>query len=112
MREISLHQRLSDELIRHTKGVKEHTETARDSVGKGSDKGSKSFGEILQDGISNVNEAQKDASKASTELALGKSDSLHETMLSLTKAELSFNLMVQVRNKALEAYQEMMRMQV
>lgn len=112
MRDVSLHQKLSENLLRQTKGVKEYAEVAKESVGKGGDKPTKSFGELVQDGISSVNEAQQEASKASTDLALGKSDSLHETMLSLTKAELTFNLMVQVRNKALEAYQEVMRMQV
>jgi flagellar hook-basal body complex protein FliE len=47
-----------------------------------------------------------------TELASGKTGNIHETMLAATQAELSFNLMVQVRNKALEAYNEIMRMPV
>ena len=41
-----------------------------------------------------------------------KTENIHETMLALSHADLSFKLMVQVRNKALEAYQEVMRMQV
>ena len=50
--------------------------------------------------------------KASTDLATGKKQNIHETMLAAAQAELNFNLMVQVRNKALEAYQEVMRMPV
>jgi flagellar hook-basal body complex protein FliE len=46
------------------------------------------------------------------DLAAGKSTNIHETMLAVSKAELGFNMLVQLRNKALEAYQEVMRMQV
>lgn len=45
-------------------------------------------------------------------LAGGEIDNLHQVMLDLEKARVSFQLAVQVRNKALEAYQEMMRMQI
>jgi flagellar hook-basal body complex protein FliE len=45
-------------------------------------------------------------------LAAGETDNIHHVMLSLEKAKLSFQLMLQVRNKALEAYQEVMRMQL
>ena len=74
--------------------------------------GGPSFMDHLKSGIEEVNNMQKVADKMSMEVASGKSESLHETMLATTQAELSFNLMVQVRNRALEAYQEVMRMQV
>lgn len=45
-------------------------------------------------------------------LVLGESDNLHQVMLKLEMAKTSFELMVQVRNKLLETYQEIMRMQV
>jgi flagellar hook-basal body complex protein FliE len=71
-----------------------------------------SFLDHLKDNISEVNEMQKTADTMAIDLASGKSQNIHETMLAATQAELSFNLMVQVRNKILEAYQEVMRMQV
>lgn len=71
-----------------------------------------SFSEHLQQGISEVNAKQVSADKMSMELATGKSGNIHETMIATTQAELAFNLMVQVRNKALEAYSEVMRMPV
>lgn len=74
--------------------------------------GGQSFLDHLKSGISEVNTVQKDADKMAVDLASGKSQNLHETMLAATQAELSFNLMVQIRNKVLEAYQEVMRMQV
>ncbi len=70
------------------------------------------FQQYLQESFASVNQSQQVADKMSTDLASGKSESIHETMLALTQAELSFNMLVQVRNKALESYQEVMRMQV
>ena len=71
-----------------------------------------SFMDHLESSVKSVNEEQKFADKAATDLATGKSQNIHETMLAVTQAELTFNMMVQVRNKALEAYQEIMRMPV
>ena len=71
-----------------------------------------SFMEHLEAGIDNVNVVQKHADKKATDLATGKEENIHETMLAASHAELSFNLMVQIRNKALEAYQEVMRMPI
>ncbi len=82
------------------------------SVKPDADKGTSKFAEMLKDGINEVNEVQKTADKMSTDLATGKNLDIHETMLAVSQAELTFNLMVQVRNKALEAYQEIMRMPI
>jgi flagellar hook-basal body complex protein FliE len=46
------------------------------------------------------------------QLALGETDNLHQVMIGMERTRLAFDLMLQVRNKALEAYQELMRMQV
>lgn len=72
----------------------------------------KTFNEHLTESIKTVNSLQANADAMATNLATGKSQNIHETMLAVTKAELSFNLMVQVRNKALEAYQDIMKMPV
>jgi flagellar hook-basal body complex protein FliE len=45
-------------------------------------------------------------------LATGQTQNLHQTMIALEEAKLSFQLLVQVRNRVLEAYQDVMRMQV
>lgn len=71
-----------------------------------------SFLDHLKDSIKETNGMQKSADKLAVDVATGKSANLHETMLAVTQAELTFNLMVQVRNRALEAYQEVMRMPV
>ena len=70
------------------------------------------FLDYLKDNIKEVNTMQKASDKMATDLASGKSEALHETMLAAAQAELAFSLLVQVRNKALEAYQEVMRMPV
>jgi flagellar hook-basal body complex protein FliE len=71
-----------------------------------------SFMDQLQQGVGEVNAMSVKSDKMAMELATGKSGNIHETMLAATQAELAFNLMVQVRNKALEAYSEVMRMPV
>jgi flagellar hook-basal body complex protein FliE len=71
-----------------------------------------SFSDHLENSLKSVNADQKLADQKATDLATGKETNIHETMLTASNAELTFNLMVQVRNKALEAYQEIMRMPV
>jgi flagellar hook-basal body complex protein FliE len=74
--------------------------------------GKTSFGEVLKDSIKQVNSLQQEADASIQSLATGGAASLHDTMLAIQKAELSFKLMMQVRNKIVEAYQEVLRMQV
>ena len=71
-----------------------------------------SFANILQDSLKQVNALQNEADQAIESLATGGPATLHDTMLAVEKAELSFKLMMQVRNKIVEAYQEILRMQV
>jgi len=71
-----------------------------------------SFSAVLKDSLAQVSQLQHDAEQAITELATGGPASLHDTMLALEKADVSFRLMMQVRNKIVEAYQEVLRMQV
>jgi flagellar hook-basal body complex protein FliE len=70
------------------------------------------FASHLQGALGEVNDLQQKADQAIQQLAgEGKGD-LQETMIALEKADVSFRLMMQIRNKVLEAYQEIMRMQV
>lgn len=88
------------------------TSTNLTTSSSGVDESQKSFLEHVQEGVDNVNAAQKKADVMASDLASGKSKNIHETMLAATHAELSFNLMVAIRNKVLESYQEVMRMQI
>jgi flagellar hook-basal body complex protein FliE len=76
------------------------------------ERGGTSFMDHLKSGIAEVNDMQKKADNMAMSVAAGKSENLHETMIAASQAEITFNLMVQLRNRALEAYQEVMRMQV
>ena len=71
-----------------------------------------SFGEVLKDSLAQVNTLQSEADAAIQALASGGTATLHDTMLAIQQADLSFRLMMQVRNKIVEAYQEVLRMQV
>ncbi len=66
----------------------------------------------LKNALGEVNDLQSQADQAIQQLVgEGKGD-LQETMIALEKADVSFRLMMQIRNKVLEAYQEIMRIQV
>ncbi|HDD44892.1 MAG TPA: flagellar hook-basal body complex protein FliE [Candidatus Desulfofervidus auxilii] len=70
-----------------------------------------SFGEILKTYLQKVNTEQKIADEMINRFLAGEAD-IHQVMIALEKAELSFQLMMQVRNKLIEAYHEIMRMQI
>ncbi|HZP41946.1 MAG TPA: flagellar hook-basal body complex protein FliE [Candidatus Binatia bacterium] len=74
--------------------------------------GARSFGQVLEDSLAQVQSLQQEADTAIQSLATGGQATLHDTMLAVQKADLSFRLMMQVRNKIVEAYQEVLRMQV
>jgi flagellar hook-basal body complex protein FliE len=69
-----------------------------------------SFQGILSKSLKEVNELQNQAEKAIRDLAQGRETDLHRTMVLIEKADLSFRLMMKVRKKLLDAYQEIMRM--
>jgi flagellar hook-basal body complex protein FliE len=62
--------------------------------------------------VQDVNAKQNVASQAMQDLQSGQNVSLHQTMISMEEASVSFQLMVEVRNRLLDSYQEIMRMQV
>jgi len=71
-----------------------------------------SFSQFLSRSIDEVNDMLGAADKSARDLASGKSENLHDAMITMEKAETAFKLLVQVRNKVIDAYQEVMRMQV
>lgn len=72
----------------------------------------KSFSELLASSITEVNGLQQEANTAIQNLVTGKSKNLHETMLAVEKAEIAFKTMNQIRSKVIDAYKEVMRMQI
>ncbi len=71
-----------------------------------------SFSDILKNALSSVDNAQFEADAAVKQVLSGESKDIHETMIALQKADVSLKLMLEVRNKILEAYQEVMRTQM
>ncbi len=73
---------------------------------------SASFADFLNTAISQVNDLQLQSESLNTALAAGKTDNIHQVMVAAEKAEIALQFTLQVRNKILEAYQEIMRMPV
>ena len=70
------------------------------------------FGKLVKDFAKEVNQAQERASDHVAKLSSGNVDNVHQAMIELGKAEITFNYMMQVRNKLIDAYKEVMRMQM
>jgi flagellar hook-basal body complex protein FliE len=71
-----------------------------------------SFGDTLNQAISDVNGLQQEAGKAVEKMVSGESTDLHEVMIAVEKARTSFDLLMEIRNKTIDVYREIMRMQV
>jgi flagellar hook-basal body complex protein FliE len=80
--------------------------------GGGEIEGGKTFGEFLAESVGKVNSLQQEANVAMEKLASGESENLHETLLAVEKAEVAFKMMNQVRTKVIDAYREIMKMQI
>lgn len=70
------------------------------------------FARLFSEGLGDVNSSVSAAEHAMSDLAAGKPVELHEVMISLERAQISVQTFVQVRNKLVEAYQDLMRMQL
>ncbi len=71
-----------------------------------------SFTEFLNSAVSDVNKLQLESERLNEAFAMGKNDNIHQVMIAAEKAEIALQFTVQIRNKILDAYQEIMRMQV
>src|ERR1043165_3664524 len=70
------------------------------------------FGQMLDGLVANVEGKQAAAQAATRKVLLGDSDQLHQSVIAMQEASVAFTMMVEVRNKLVESYQELMRMQV
>jgi flagellar hook-basal body complex protein FliE len=84
---------------------------AQTGPGKTEKKGT-SFSEVLKDSINKVGELEKEANQQTEKLVKMEGQDVHNTMIAVEKADLSFQLMMQIRNKIITAYEEIMRIQV
>lgn len=69
------------------------------------------FGDVLKSSLEKVNTLQSDRSKLITSFASGETQNVHELMIAMQKAGLAMNMTAAVRNKVIEAYKELTRMQ-
>lgn len=72
---------------------------------------SASFGSMLARSLNDVNRLKQEADVAVENLATGKQKDIHSTMIAMEKADVAFQLLMQVRNKIIAAYETVMRMQ-
>jgi len=78
----------------------------------GADGKTVNFSQVLSNSLETVNAHQVEADRAIKEMIAGRAKNPHETMLLLERADASLKMAMQVRNKILDAYREIMRMQV
>ena len=71
-----------------------------------------SFGEYLKNSLDDANKLQIESERQSTLLATGQADNIHDVTIAAAKAKISLDLVMAVRGKVVEAYKEVMRMQV
>ena len=74
--------------------------------------GGASFKDLLIDSIKQVNDMQLQADQAMNRLATGETDNVAEVMTAVEKADLAFQLLMQIRNKLVDAYQEIRQMRI
>lgn len=82
------------------------------SGGSAGTAGASGFLDSLKSAIGKVNDTQLEAGRAVDALMTGDTQDLHRTMVALQQADVSFQLMMQVRNKLVSAYEEIQRMQL
>lgn len=70
------------------------------------------FADTLKKAVDGVNELQKSSDKAMADLATGRTDNVADVMITAEKADIALRVMTQVRNKIIDAYSEIMKMQV
>lgn len=79
---------------------------------EGAAAGSSSFGEVLSKALDDVNGAQLNADETTKQFLTGEISDVHQVTIAAEEARIMMQLAVEVRNKVIEAYQEMSRMQV
>jgi flagellar hook-basal body complex protein FliE len=104
--------RSSDNLVQKGQTASElrNSQITPPSVESGDEVG-KSFADTLSDAVNNVNTLQKKSDVAMQQLATGKTDNIPEVMIASEKADIAMKLMVSMRNKVIDAYHEVMKMQ-
>ncbi len=80
-------------------------------AGGGAEKGP-GFRQLLNEQIERVNQLQRDATEAIEDLSVGKRDDIESVLIATQKADMAFKLLLQVRNKVIDAYDEVRQMRI
>ena len=96
----------------HLKGIEGLSPEQIFQLRKPIKQGTKPFIEIIKSQLNEVNKLQNEASKIIQGFATGDVKNVHDVIIAMEKADISFNLMLEIRNKLIQSYQEIMRMQV
>lgn len=83
-----------------------------DSLGGSDKKNSISFSDMLKNSIEKVNQLQLESQNLNNQLVTGNIDNVHQVVIASQKAELALQFTIQIRNKILDAYNEIMRMSI
>jgi len=83
-----------------------------DSLGGSDKKNSISFSDMLKNNIEKVNQLQLESQNLNNQLVTGNIDNVHQVVIASQKAELALQFTIQIRNKILDAYNEIMRMSI
>ncbi len=84
----------------------------KNSQNKSTNESGQDFASLLKAGVDDVNKLQKTSEKAMSDIATGQVKDLHQAAIAIDKAEMSMKLMLEVRNKAVSAYKEILRTQM
>lgn len=102
---------MSDIFIKQTSPIQQLEDLKKGSEAQGAENSGR-FAELLNEALSEVNELQKASDEEVGKILSGDIKDVHSAMIAMQKADISFQMVMQVRNKLVEAYQEVMRMQV
>lgn len=80
--------------------------------GAGRSSGELPFADLVKGLIQDTNEKQGAVEKSVQQMVSGESDSIHDVVLTSSRADLAFRLVMEIRNRLISSYQEIMRMQV
>ncbi len=90
----------------------DQTISKRTSIGGSAESMAEGIGQVLENAVRDLDKSQKSADTGIAQLVAGEPVDLHQVMLQMEESMVKLNLALQVRNKVIEAYQEVQRMQI
>jgi flagellar hook-basal body complex protein FliE len=102
-------EKISNNLQGITQGLNDKASTSKVTL---NDDSVPSFKDTLKTFLTDVNKMQNHADRSIERMVAGEITDVHQVMLAVEEANLSFNLMMEIRTKMVDAYQELLRMQV